>query len=597
MSLADPTVVALAEMRSARRRKRMANIHWVDAVYHVYVAAIIGGVVLVLLSGAAGGTVLDANGLADVVRRGPAVLGLLPALAILAGLRSGSRGGPLALEQPDVRHVLMSAVPRSAALRGPVVRQLRFLAFIGIVVGGISGLFARHRLDANPVALIACGAGFGLSTMLLGAGCALVAAGRRLPRWLATLIGLALVGWSVADVSGNGPTAPLTFLGRMALWPLHFDALAIIPAVVGVALVIAGIAGISGLSIEFAERRTKLVGQLRFAVTLQDLRTVLVLRRQLAQELPRDDPWIGDGRYRRKPRFLVWSRGWRSINRFPASRVVRLVITGVIAGFAARATWDGAVPVLVIAGLAMWIAGLDAIEPLAQETDHPSRSESYPCDIGELLVRHLAAPAVVMVGVALVAATVFFLVAPGTTSLQVGAIAILPMAFAGLAGAVVSAVMGAPAASDEISAMLPPEFAGMKNLVRAAWPPAIAVLGVVPIVAARASVNSGNPSGPPETSVAIVAVAVALLVAAWVRYRDDIHEWWKASMAEANEQKAAREKARNPSKGSASDQSDADDEESDEEDEWDEDDDVAEWEAEEDEDAEWDDEDDDEDEE
>ena len=98
----------------------------------------------------------------------------------------------------------------------------------------------------------------------------------------------------------------------------------------------------------------------------------------------------------------------------------------------------------------------------------------------------------------------------------------------------------------------------MKNLVRAAWPPAIAVLGAVPIVAARASANSGNPSGPPETSVAIVAVAVALLVAAWVRYRDDIHEWWKASMAEANEQKAAREKARKPAKASAPDESDAD---------------------------------------
>src|SRR4051794_41361499 len=36
--------------------------------------------------------------------------------------------------------------------------------------------------------------------------------------------------------------------------------------------------------------RTELVGQLRFAVTLQDLRTVLVLRRQLAQERPRARP-------------------------------------------------------------------------------------------------------------------------------------------------------------------------------------------------------------------------------------------------------------------------------------------------------------------
>ena len=49
---------------------------------------------------------------------------------------------------------------------------------------------------------------------------------------------------------------------------------------------------VAGSSLEAAERRTELVGQLRFAVTLQDLRTVLVLRRQLAQERPRSRPWI-----------------------------------------------------------------------------------------------------------------------------------------------------------------------------------------------------------------------------------------------------------------------------------------------------------------
>ncbi len=39
-----------------------------------------------------------------------------------------------------------------------------------------------------------------------------------------------------------------------------------------------------------------------FAVTLQDLRTVLVLRRQLAMELPRAKPWLG--------RPSSASRGW-----------------------------------------------------------------------------------------------------------------------------------------------------------------------------------------------------------------------------------------------------------------------------------------------
>ena len=67
VSTADPTIAALAELRQARRRKRIANIHWVDAMYQVYVVAILGLVVLVLLSGAAGGTQLDKAGLADLL--------------------------------------------------------------------------------------------------------------------------------------------------------------------------------------------------------------------------------------------------------------------------------------------------------------------------------------------------------------------------------------------------------------------------------------------------------------------------------------------------------------------------------------------------
>ena len=85
MSTADPTIDALVEMRRARRKKRIAEIHWVDAMYQVYLAAIVGIVALVVLSGAAGGTPLNAHGLREVLRRGPAVLGLVPAFALMAG--------------------------------------------------------------------------------------------------------------------------------------------------------------------------------------------------------------------------------------------------------------------------------------------------------------------------------------------------------------------------------------------------------------------------------------------------------------------------------------------------------------------------------
>ena len=47
---------------------------------------------------------------------------------VAVGLRSGSRGGPLALERAEVRHVLLAPVDRTTALRAPAIRQLRFLA-------------------------------------------------------------------------------------------------------------------------------------------------------------------------------------------------------------------------------------------------------------------------------------------------------------------------------------------------------------------------------------------------------------------------------------------------------------------------------------
>ena len=45
-------------------------------------------------------------------------------------------------------------------------------------------------------------------------------------------------------------------------------------------------------SLDALARRSSLVAQLRFAVTMQDLRTVILLRRQLNQEQTRGSPWV-----------------------------------------------------------------------------------------------------------------------------------------------------------------------------------------------------------------------------------------------------------------------------------------------------------------
>lgn len=534
MSVAlDPSAAALADLRRARQRKRIANIHWVDALYHVYLAAIFGVVGVVVVSNLVGGQKLVGHQLHEVLTRGPALVGLAAAAAVLVGLRSGSRGGPIALEGPDVRHVLLSPVDRGYALRGPALRQLRFVAFAGAVTGGVAAVFAHRRLDHNPAAFIACGAAFGLVVAFLGIGCALTASGLRIPSWASSLIGVALVTWGVADAVGRGPTAPSTFVGRLALWPLHFDALAIIPIVVALALVGFGLRSVGGISLEKAERRTNLVGQLRFAVTLQDLRTVLVLRRQLAMELPRVDPWFGTSH--RHPRFVVWTRGWRGVRRWPVTRLVRLVLLAAIAGISMRAVWQGTIPLIVLAGLALWVAALDAIEPLAQETDHPSRRDAYPLEEGEVMVRHVAVPAVVMVLVAVLAGAVAVAIDPSIRAIQITAVAVLPAGLMAVAGAVVSTLMGAPKLGDAGFSMAPPEFAGMKNALRTAWPPALAIAGTVPTLVARALVAKGKPFAGPEIAVAVALVAAFVISAGWVRFRADIHQWWTDLMAEASQ--------------------------------------------------------------
>jgi hypothetical protein len=517
------SIAALNALRSARRRNRVAKIHWVDALYQVYLTAIFGGGAVLVVSGLVSGDELSQSGIDQVLHDGPAWLGVLVALGITMGLRSGARGGPIALEAPDVRHVLLSPVPRQAALRGPAVRQLRFLIFIAVVVGAIAGQLAVRRLGGGALAWIAADALFTSAAVALSIGCAFIASGRRLRHWQASVLGGALLVWALADAFDALPTSPTAYLGEVALWPLEFSPLSVIPVVVAVLLVVLGIVGIGGVSLESAERRTRLVGQLKFAATLQDLRTVIVLRRQLAMELPRATPWI---RERHHGRFPIWHRGVRGILRWPAARIGRVVVVGVAAGLALRGVWEGTIPLAIVAGLALFVGGLDAIEPLAQETDHPGRREALPLPDGYIMVRHLPVAAVVMLKIAIVAAIAAVVVDPSLDAVKLAAICVVPAALAGGAGAVISVLMGAPEPSDNWQ-LVPPEVQGARTAFRTVWPPLVAVLGTLPVVFARiASENGGNPYEAAVTSGFFVVI-LAGLVGGWVQQRSAIKAWWR----------------------------------------------------------------------
>ena len=245
------------------------------------------------------------------------------ALAVFAGLRSGARGGPLAIEDAEVQYVLLAPIDRAAALRSSALRQLRIATLGGAVLGAVAGNFAFRRLPGSPVEWLACLAAFGAAVPLCTLGSALLASGRRLRPVVAGSIGALLVAWSLADVVLGTKTSPATMLGVLATLPLQSGTVALGSALglaIAAAAGLAGLLSLGGLSLEAARRRATLTAQLRFSASVQDLRAVVLLRRQLASESPRRRPWVRlrDPALASRP---VWRRGWQSILRWPAARL------------------------------------------------------------------------------------------------------------------------------------------------------------------------------------------------------------------------------------------------------------------------------------
>jgi hypothetical protein len=506
--MAREGIRALRDLRRARRRRAYGTIDWTDALYRVYVTAIFSAVGVNILSGWVGGSRVTPDELSEVVAHGPALIGLVVAVAVAVGLRSGGRGGPLVLQPADVAHVLLAPVPRGTALRGPALRQLRFSAFVGTVVGAVAGNLASHRLPGPQAAWLAAGGAAGLVAGLAFTGSALVASGLRTGRRLAALLAVLAVGWSVADLVLDRATSPVTYLGRLALTPL--DGLGA-PAVglVLLGLPVLGLIAVRGTSLEAARRQAGLLAQLRFAVTMQDVRTVILLRRQLAAEGPRRRPWLRLPPGRRRP---VWRRDWQGVLRWPAIRVLRLVALGVVAGVAAAAAWRGTPALVVVAGAALLVAAFDAVEGLAQEADHPIRLETLPVRSGLLVVRHLGVPTVVMLGVVTIAVGGALALGGAATVLPVGAVMAVPAALAAVAGAALSIETG------PVNTLAAPELFGQaKVVVRTVGPGVMAVVGVLPVLSGRAAADHGFPvvAGVAIDAGAVLLVTLALV--AWLR--------------------------------------------------------------------------------
>ncbi|HYR61316.1 MAG TPA: hypothetical protein VET24_01580 [Actinomycetota bacterium] len=475
---------AFIDLRRARRRRRLQKVDVSEALYRGYLTVLGAGIAVYFLSNLPKDTRLTTAQIASVAAHGPALVGLVVAVLVGLALRAGARGGPLVLEAPDIQHVLLSPVSRARALRLPALQKVRSAVLGWAAVGVVAGLLASKRFPGPvPPWLASCVAAGALTgACIVGAG--LFASGRRLRMRWALLLSVASIGWAALDVAYGRETSPFTLIGRVALYPVARGAWAWLVAVPVAGLLAAGLAGVGGISLEAAMRRAALVGQLRFALTVRDLRTVVVLARLLAEERPRRRPLI-----RLRPghgaRLAVWKRDWQGLLRWPVSRFVRVLVLGAVAGAALRGVWAGTTPLVAVAGVALWLAAMDADVGLAGEVDHSDRGRSVPVDEGSLLLHHLPAG---VAAVALVGAVGGILGAQvggwSARAAGLGLVIAIPAAIGAVAGAAVSTVRSVYGTGSGPFAYSP-ETSGLTLVIREALPPAIATAGVISVWAAR----------------------------------------------------------------------------------------------------------------
>ena len=516
---------ALRQMRTDRRRRRVADMEWFELLYRVYITALIGGFLLLYLSSLVTDEPFTQDQFRTLLNDGPRYVGLLMSVVWFLGMRSGANGGPVSVEEAEVRHVLLSPVDRSAVLRHPAVQRLRTMAFAGTLAGGVTGLVLSKRVPGawgnGPTQWVICGA---VAGALVGASfvvAALLVHSLRIDRRVVNLFATGLVAWHAASAfTGSHPWAPFNEFGQFMLVTSHRSN--IVAFVVLVALAATAVARAGNLSIEALARRSALVSQLKFAVTLQDIRTVVLLRRQLSQEHMRQSPWFTVPAGLR--RNTVVTRCLRSLAHFPARRLARMALLSVLAAVCLVAVWRGTTPALVVSGLALFMLGLDVIEPLSQEVDQPDRTDALPVERGLLLTQHLLVPALATIPFVIIGIVTAWALEPHGMTLVAGVLIGIPAALAGVTGAVINAVKGAPDPLSEANSGLymPPEVSGMTTVVRAAWPPVVAIIGSTPAVAlVKANENGDNiPAALVRTALGIGMVC--FLTAGWVRQREKI---------------------------------------------------------------------------
>lgn len=546
----------IRELRRLRRDRRLGDIEWFDVAYRVYLFALGGTALVIWASDFLGGVVTELTA-DELLAVGPGAAGVVVALAVAVGLRHGAEGGPVALEPGDVRHLLLAPIGRRRVLVQPVAQRMRSVAFVLALPLAVVGQLVGRDTVGSRAAWAAAGALFGVLVGLSYVSTAVLAHGLGLPRPIAGVVGTGLLAWQLVtcvatwnafdagdDIESFAQAGPFDLVGSVALWGVDQRPIDLIGVAAIVIVTVLALATSGRLRIEPLERRGQLVSQLRFAATVQDLRTVVLLRRQLSADGVRTRAWFASAanrppstratrpstRPRRTtdrgvPTSMVIRRGVASFRRFSSVRLMRTVWLAALGGLAVHAAVAWTPLAYIVVTLLAFLIGLELLEPLGQEIDRPDRTDGLPIERSELYARLLIAPAFASVPVALIGATVVAALEPARAGAAY-ALAV-PVVLAGAIGSVATTVRDAPRPAvvrdtnlvgAERTADNPftlPEFAGVSTVVNGLLPLVLSAVCVVPIVVLDASPSVGVG----VRAVAGVALCLAVLVW-WVLRRD-----------------------------------------------------------------------------
>lgn len=536
----EEIAIAYDDLRRVRRTNRIARVDKFDVFYKAYITAGVSALLLYTATGWIGDRAVAKSTINTLVDRGAAWIGLLVAISVAIGLRSGGRGGPLAFELAEVRHVLLSPADRFLSIRKPAIRHVLHAMFLGMCAGAAIGMIVGRRMPHHIITWVLCTSVFGVVVGALGSGVAMVASGLRIPRPLCDAFGALFFAWSAFDIWRHVTTSPATWLGSIPIWPESFSWRGALGIVCAVIATIAGVLYSNRCSIEAAERRSKLVGQLQFAATMQDLRTVMVLQRQLSQEQLRQrksrrrdrsidaaaSPIVVRTPGESVPQYSTATsvrRAWYGYRHWSKFRMARLVALVALAALTLVGVWQGTSSLILATGILLWIAALDLVEPLAQEFDHPDRMETAPQKPGRVAGAHLVVPYFILFVLLTIAGLVLtrFLNATLTTTFLPLAIVAATCAVGGAAVVVVKQPGMNSGFVDT------PETAGLRMAWRIGAPPAIAILGVLPIAIAQRSWSIHHNVDQMVRDMNLsyfAALTLTMLTYGYVRYGAEIRE-------------------------------------------------------------------------